>query len=249
MSEDVFNLMNDSFEDMDGRLHILEQNIPIEQQFEYFRTSENIRRSMRNIRQEDLNRFEEDLQSLTLSKAKKKKILSTLALSKEVRAYRMLEEYVKKPEEGLANWAQMALIESRMLIESDLSGERHVYISTGLGGKDGKLRYYVLLLSDKGQAFLPYQKDIMKKEFEYFSSKGDTNIEKIHIGNGFVEIYMLSPINNNLKFLLEHVVNECNNFGSFISPIITVTNVKALSRAEINMVIRHLRNTVAARLK
>ncbi len=61
--------------------------------------------------------------------------------------YRAIESFIEEAEEALGFLGILALNESRMLLESKILDENQVFISTGLGGKDEKLRYFVVLMS------------------------------------------------------------------------------------------------------
>ena len=58
-------------------------------------------------------------------------VISIDYLKKSVRAYRLLEEYTQHPDPEVTDWAYMALMESRISLESDFSDEKQIYISTG----------------------------------------------------------------------------------------------------------------------
>ena len=45
------------------------------------------------------------------------------------------------------------------------------------------------------------------------------------------------PVRAYIKSILDQVINECNQYGDFISSIFTVTNVKELSEEEIQEII------------
>ncbi|MDR1525900.1 MAG: hypothetical protein LBS79_11705 [Tannerella sp.] len=235
--EDVFKRFHESFQNMDGRFHILEHRVPVEQQMEYFRFSDRIRKAVYRLNDFDYQQYEVDLQDGSLSKERKKRILSILASSKQVRAYRLLEKYVQESDPELVNWAYMALMESRITLESELSGEKQIYISTGLGGRGEKLRFYVLILSSLNVPFLDYQHEVIEKEFEYALSKNDCEIERLTIGGHYVELVFLIPVRADLKKILEDIIRECNLYGNFLSEIFTVTNVKELSQAEVDHIV------------
>ena len=57
----------------------------------------------------DYTAFRESLSNPESTTDYKKYILSMLATSREVKAYRMLEDYVQHPDEDVSNWAYMAL--------------------------------------------------------------------------------------------------------------------------------------------
>lgn len=202
---DVFKKFRDSFSKMDGHFHILEQRVPVELQMEYFKYSEQVRkeRAKPDLNDMDYTAFRESLSNPESTTDYKKYILSMLATSREVKAYRMLEDYVQHPDEDVSNWAYMALMESRISLESELSDEKQIYISTGLGGKGEKLRFYVLMLSRDRKPFLEYQRKVIEREFAYFLPKADCEIERLTIGEQYVELVFLIPVRADIKLTLD----------------------------------------------
>ncbi|MFR8354691.1 MAG: hypothetical protein ACLVEJ_02765 [Parabacteroides sp.] len=183
--------------------------------------------------------FRESLSNPESTTDYKKYILSMLATSREVKAYRMLEDYVQHPDEDVSNWAYMALMESRISLESELSDEKQIYISTGLGGKGEKLRFYVLMLSRDRKPFQEYQRKVIEREFAYFSCRRPTayETERLTIGEQYVELVFLIPVRADIKLTLDKVINECNQYGDFLSDIFTITNVKELTQQEVTDII------------
>ncbi|WP_320981125.1 hypothetical protein [Parabacteroides goldsteinii] len=236
---DVFKKFRDSFSKMDGHFHILEQRVPVELQMEYFKYSEQVRkeRAKPDLNDMDYTAFRESLSNPESTTDYKKYILSMLATSREVKAYRMLEDYVQHPDEDVSNWAYMALMESRISLESELSDEKQIYISTGLGGKGEKLRFYVLMLSRDRKPFQEYQRKVIEREFAYFLPKADCEIERLTIGEQYVELVFLIPVRADIKLTLDKVINECNQYGDFLSDIFTITNVKELTEQEVTDII------------
>ena len=242
---DVFKKFRDSFSKMDGHFHILEQRVPVELQMEYFKYSEQVRkeRAKPDLNDMDYTAFRESLSNPESTTDYKKYILSMLATSREVKAYRMLEDYVQHPDEDVSNWAYMALMESRISLESELSDEKQIYISTGLGGKGEKLRFYVLMLSRDRKPFLEYQRKVIEREFAYFLPKADCEIERLTIGEQYVELVFLIPVRADIKLTLDKVINECNQYGDFLSDIFTITNVKELTEQEVTDIINKNANS------
>lgn len=236
---DIFKKFRDSFSKIDGHFHILEQRVPVELQMEYFKYSEQVRkeRAKPDLNDMDYTAFRESLSNPESTTDYKKYILSMLATSREVKAYRMLEDYVQHPDEDVSNWAYMALMESRISLESELSDEKQIYISTGLGGKGEKLRFYVLMLSRDRKPFQEYQRKVIEREFAYFLPKADCEIERLTIGEQYVELVFLIPVRADIKLTLDKVINECNQYGDFLSDIFTITNVKELTQQEVTDII------------
>lgn len=240
--EDVFKRFYNAFRNMDGHFHILEHRVPVEQQMEYFKYSDRVRKSVGEMSDADYERYTAELENAELPKDEKKRILATLATSKQVRAYRLLEQYAQHSDEELVNWAYMALMESRITLETELSGEKQIYISTGLGGKGKKLRFYILIISSDGKVFEEYQRGVIEKEFGYALPKKECEIERLTISDRYVELVFLVPVKFDIRKILEDVIRECNLYGNFLSEAFTVTNVKELSREEVEQIIDKYKN-------
>jgi len=242
--KDHYNRFQQFLNESDGEFRILEHHVPLETQLEYYKNSNRLRsvmilrKSAISAVEADYLQFVSDLQNPETSKEEKKQILSILAVSKQIKAYRILEKYQQHPDKELTDWAYMALMESRMALESEFSDERLIYISTGLGGKGNKLRFYILLLSTTGNPFLDYQRQVIEREFAYAMSNEDGEIEQLTIHDNYVEILLLAPIQADIKKILTDIVHECNQFGDFISDIVTLTNVKKLSEKEIAKILK-----------
>ena len=217
---DIFKKFRDSFSKIDGHFHILEQRVPVERQMEYFKYSEKNRKDQDkpDISKMDFSVFEDSLDDPESTVEHKKYVLSILATSRQVKAYRILEEYAQAPDPDVADWAYMALMESRIALESELSDEKQIYISTGLGGKGEKLRFYVLILANELKPFLEYQKKVIEREC--------------------MELVFLIPVRADIKQALDKVINECNQYGNFLSQVFTITNVKELSAEEVEEIIK-----------
>ncbi len=166
---DVFKKFRDSFSRMEGHFHILEQRVPVELQMEYFKYSENVRKENRPPRPLSEDECETLYNTLlteeTKDKTEKRYLLSQLATSKSVRAYRLLEEYTQHPDPEVTDWAYMALMESRISLE------------------------------------------------------------------------FLIPVRTDIKATLDRVINECNQYGDFLSNVFTITNVKELTAEEVSEII------------
>ena len=235
--EKIFKNLNASFLDRGGRLHVLDHRVPIEQQLEYFKYAQKVRKAMKNRKEIDYNQCQINLESIDLPNKVKKMALSVLASSSEIRAYRLIEQYMQHPDEELINWASMALIECRMALESELTGEKQIFISTGLGGKGEKFRFYVLIPSSQGVSFALYQREVIEKEVGYLMPQYECEVERLTIQDNYVELVFLLPVSVDIRKIVEKLIVECNLYGNFLSEMHVVTNVKELSQNEINQVI------------
>ncbi len=211
--------------------HMLEDSVPIEEQMKYFRYFEKLR--VENI---PFNRDEEIdiLFSSDASVERKKQSLSLLATIPDVTAYRSIETYQSSPlEPELSDWASMSLISSRIVLSSDLSGQQQIYVSSGLGGMDKKLRFFSLFTTTDREPFTDLQKEIVEREFHFQLKQSDIEIEKIEMHDNYFTILMLLPIDRDVQTNLRDAVNECNQYGSFLDTRFLLTNTKILSESEI----------------
>ena len=220
-----------------GQLSIIELRVPVETQMEYFHTSNKMRgKSDRPaINADDAPKLYDD----SVSEETKKGIISNFALSHDVKLYRFLQEFHAAQAEGshLRDWTSMALVEFRISIESELLDEKQVYISTGLGGRDYMLRYCVVMIAEDKKPFLPYQREMIEREIPFGLAAYGCEAERIVVHDLHVEMMMLAPLTGNIKTALANVVEECNSYGNFISPDVTVTNIREFTEEEIQCLI------------
>lgn len=233
--EDVFKQFHDSFSQLEGHFHILEQRVPVNIQMEYFKYSEDMRKqeTPEPLTDEEIDVLFSLLEIPEASEKEKKHLLTTLAISKSVKAYRLLENYAGHSDHRVADWAYMALMESRISLESEFSNEKQIYISTGLGGKAEKLRFFVLFIAKDRLPFQDYQRHIIEREFPYLLSHEDCEIERLTVETNYVEMVFLVPVRADIKGILDKVITECNQYGDFLSNMFTITNVKELSESEV----------------
>lgn len=216
--------------------HILEDLVPIEEQMEYFRYFERLRRENAPfVRDEEIS----ILFSPDASIERKKRSLSLLASIPDVAAYRAIETYHSSPlEPELKNWSAMALVSSRIVLNSNLSGKQQVYISSGLGGHDKKLRFFGLFTTQNRENFTDLQKNIVESEFTFQLEQANVDIEKFEIKDNYFTILMLVPFDVDIKSILQAAIDECNQYGNFLDAKFLFTNVKILSDEEIENLLK-----------
>jgi len=163
----------------------------------------------------------------------KKEVLARMASVDSVECYRAIEAYIEHAPEPLMPWAVLALNESRMLLESKIMEQNLVFISTGLGGKDQKLRYFVVLMTRTRVDLTSTQKMVIKNEFETILKKFDAVLEKADFSGYLATITLLLPMNHSLKSVFKEAIDECNRYGNFLNDDFIVTNVRVLSFGEI----------------
>jgi len=213
-----------------GNLKVLEQKIDMDLQMEYFDCSIRIREEREEAWALDSMQY---LSEPGYSTDVKKEILARLASIEKVVCYRAIESFLKDAEEPLRSWALLALNESRMLLESKIMDENQVFISTGLGGKDEKLRYFVVLMTRLRVNLTETQQMVIKNEFDFILKKFDAVLEESNFSGYLATILLLLPMNHSLKSVFKEAIDECNSYGNFLNDDFIVTNVRVLSFGEI----------------
>jgi hypothetical protein len=224
---DVFKGLQQSLGGLKGQLHFLETSVPVEKQMEYFRYSENVRNDSR------LTSIEEQINVLHSPESSPKELkyaLTYLAVSGDIKAYRLLESYNK---EHPGEWTAMALTQAKITLESELSDEKQIFISTGLGGKGDRLRFSAFFKSNRLRTFSDYQRGLIEKEIPYSIAQEDGEVEEIVIAENYFTVLFLVHITVNVKVMFENAVNECNQYGNFINGDFIITNVKIFSEEDI----------------
>jgi len=164
----------------------------------------------------------------------KKRILILLAHLGTSESCKVLEKYLNVSEGNLRGWALLSLKECRTFLESVLLQEEDGFISTGLGGKDNKLRYYFIVSSKDALPFSEIHKDNLRRGFETISHKYRSEIEEINFEATYAMIGILIPMDVAVGEVMEGGISECNKMGDFLVPDYYVTNVKKPTCKEIS---------------
>lgn len=230
-NDNIYDKIMELFGKIPENFSILEEQIDIKVQMSYFEDSKEQKGSA--LDKDEVLSSVTDLYESSIDNEQKKKILVKLANLDDVEAFRAIENYVNQADIELKDWAALALQESRMTIESSLLDENQVIISTGLGGKGKKLRYFAALATKEAQNFSVLQKRLVAKELEFALRKYDGEIEALDFNNNYCTFLSLVPLNVSIKELIKLSIEECNQIGDFISERFILTNVKVLSIEEI----------------
>lgn len=211
--------------------HILEDLVPLDIQMDYFKYFDNLRKEKPSF---DKDEEVSILFSPGVDIERKKKSLTLLASIPDVGAYRTIETYHSSPaDKELAHWSSMALVSSRIILTSDLSGQQQIYVSSGLGGQDRKLRFFSLFTTSNRQEFTDLQKEMIEREFTFHLNSIDVIIEQIDIKSNYFTLLILFPFDEDIKSRLNSAVKECNQYGNFLDARFLFTNVKILNEKEI----------------
>ncbi|MCF8295209.1 MAG: hypothetical protein K9I34_04010 [Bacteroidales bacterium] len=226
------------FGDGTVNLKILEEVIDINLQLEYFKLAGDIK-SNPDKYPEFI--FDENFQIDTLvdDPEKFRIYIIQLAQSANPKAFGCIEKIIEKQSGLLRGWAVLALQEARMVLEAALLEENHVFISTGLGGKSNKLRYFIVLIHKDEESFSDFQRKILNNEIQYKFNTQGPEIEKIEIIQGFVFLTALLPISCALGDFFRELISNCNEYGDFLDEKYIITNVKILTLDEVKDFIKN----------
>lgn len=233
--DDIYNQLKKLLADSGGNFNILEEQIDIDLQVEFFEMMNDFKKDGDDREEiQDLTKVEKSLNNKDISNQEKKQLLVNLAGIKEnPEAYRVIERFVKTKNKDLENWATLALQHSRINLESHFLDEQQVFISTGLGGKQDKLRYFMVCRLKKEIEVSEAQRKIVETEFEHIFNKYHSVIENIKHREQYFSVIALIPIDVSLNEVIKAAIDESNNYGDFIHSKFLVTNVKILQKNEI----------------
>ncbi|MDR1368677.1 MAG: hypothetical protein LBJ72_00930 [Dysgonamonadaceae bacterium] len=230
-NNDIFDEFQQSLESLKGNFHVLETDIPVEKQMEYFNFSEGVRKSI------DKNAVGSQigvLNDVSATARERKYAMAYLAVSGDVKAYRALETYSKEHSER-DDWMAMALLQAKITLESEFSDQKQVFISTGLGGKGHSLRFFSLFKSNDLKPFSAYQSELIGKEIPFHIHKYGGETEELEIEENYFTVVFLIDLKANIKKMLEEALGECNQYGDFINRSFVVTNMWRYNEKQIQI--------------
>lgn len=232
MEEDnIYKKIQEAISSLPENFSILEEQIDVELQMEYFNYSRDLKTG---FSVDLILQHQADLFDPAIPLDEKKNLLVLLASQEKVEAFRTIEKYAKNPDPELRQWSILALQESRMVIQSSLMDEQQVYISTGLGGKDQKLRYFVVFICNENvEEYSTVQRKLIRDELEYALAHNNGILEEISFEKDLAIALLLLPVKSDIQGVFSSVINECNQYGDFVRQDIIITNVKRMSVSEI----------------
>jgi hypothetical protein len=233
--DNIYDKIQELLGSVKGQLSILEDQIDLDVQMEYYSYAKKV---STESKPEDVVKIKDAISRDDLPFEDQKNLLVRLAAVDDVEAYRILEKYVKEPHPGLRDWAYLALQENRMLIESKILDENQILISTGLGGKGLKLRYFTAFISSGKHPFTSLQQRIIHEEVESLLEKSGGELETISFDKEICSLISIIPLKIPVQTLFSKVIKECNILGEFIQQNPIINNVKILTSGEIRVCIR-----------
>jgi len=230
-SDSVYRRIQEFFGGLNNNFSLMEDPVDVAVQMNYFETSG---RQRENIKEEEMLAQKDKLFDPFVSADKKKVLLVQMASVPSPEIYRALEKYTQTCDADMKEWAKLALQENRLLLESHLLDNRQIFISTGLGGKGNKLRYFVVLINKNSSDLKPFEQKVVQDEMSYALQKYDGELEKLDFMQRYTTMRVVVPISSDLTRLFREGLEECNQFGDFLATDFIVTNMKEMSEEEIH---------------
>ena len=235
-----FDSLNDFLSQMEDNVSIISGNIPVEIQLQYYKFIEKLDK---NLNKEEINERADMLFTPEMDIEEKKKLLVQLASFDDVKFFRTIEKYNKQPDPELKHWASMAYNHAKVNLENSFLPEKKILISTGLGGKGSKLRYFVVLLKDNQTSpFTETEKKVVKNEIDIVFKENDVELETLEFNDNYLTLKMLLSLKVPVQSIFLQIISNCNELGRFMSEHFIVTNVKELKHREIQDIIKKENN-------
>ena len=171
----------------------------------------------------------------------KKRMLILLAHLGTIESAKKLEKYLKVSERGLKDWAVLSLKECRMFLESVFLNEEGGFISTGLGGKGNKLRYYFIVSKRHGRPLTGAEKETVQEAFQASSDEYGLELEELTIEGDYAMVGILVPMEVAVGEVIEGGIRQCNITEEVLSVDYYVTNVGKPTKEEISRYLRGVR--------
>jgi len=228
--------------DLEGKFNnfsVVESPIDLSVQKEYLDLSDSI--GFDNVNYEEILTEANRLFDQGTPIEAKKRILILLAHLRTMESSKILERYLKVSEGTLKDWAILSLKECRMFLESVLLKEEEGFISTGLGGRDTKLRYYVIVSTREGRTLTRSERETIEEGFKGSSDEYESEIEEISFGTNYAMMGILIPMHVAVGEVIEDGIRRCNRIGEILFVDYYVTNVKKPTKGEISRYLRDIR--------
>ncbi len=238
MEDNLYDKLKSLTGKFPDKLNIIEEQIDVKLQMEYFKHSSKLKKKLTDESGYTLEDFPDIYDPEHTNESIKEQLIK-LASMDDPKAYRIIEEYLKNGRPELREWTLLAQQESKMLLESSLLEENQIFISTGLGGRGNMLRYFIVFIGEKTEAFNDFQQNIISSEFSFALKTNQSELEKITFDGNLATLLVLIPFEVPFQKVFRDAITECNNYGNFLKPNFLVTNVKTLTTQEIRDFIQH----------
>jgi REP element-mobilizing transposase RayT len=180
------------------------------------------------------------LLSAETSPDEKKKCLILLAREGTAEACLMINKFVETADQDLADWAILALETCWLLTESRLFDKEMGMLISGLGGEDGRLRYFFVVPSKDGLVLTDAHQKELEQAFARACNRFDSIMEKFQVHRDHITLLLLIPQDVAVATVIEGGIAESNQNSRLLHPDYFVTNTNIPTDEEILHYVRHL---------
>jgi len=138
----------------------------------------------------------------------------------DISSYRTIEAIIKDGDPKLKEVAHVALKFARLHLENKIQDEPVGFISSELGGKENKLRYYFAIKSK--EPIINDREFFIEKNIKEISIKMDSELEEIENHGNYILIKILVSMDVAIGNVIENLITRCE----FIEEGYLVTNVE-----------------------
>ncbi|MGQ1891960.1 hypothetical protein ACT29H_16085 [Thermophagus sp. OGC60D27] len=220
-----------------GEIQVMEREVSLDTQMAYMRMSKEVKKE---LRPELVSSGKYELWDENASKQSKRKRLAALASIGTPDAIRTLQSYYENPDKGLEDWTYLALQECKLIFQASMLDHPPMFISTGLGGRGQKLRFFGAFFSKDGRDFDQTRQHVISGEVEYMFEKFNGKLEFIAFSGQFVTFWGLVPIDVSLNEKVKMAIEEANLLGGGLRRDFVLTNVKKLTFFELGEILKKI---------
>jgi len=228
----IYNKLKELLDKAGGKYTILEEQVDVDLQMKFYEFSHELAKNKRTS--EEIMSDVALLYDTMVELEDKKRILVELSESESVEGFRELERFLKVVDKDIKSWAILSYQHCRIGLESKLLDENKVFISTGLGGKEDKLRYFIAFKTKLNTDFTETQIKIIDNEFSFVYKKNNCVIEEIKYVDQYLTILAIMPVDCVINDVIVSAINEVNLYGDFLHADYLITNVKILEKGDID---------------
>ncbi|MBB6275680.1 hypothetical protein [Porphyromonas circumdentaria] len=225
----------------DAAIFQIDGYVPLSIQQEYFNTSRSmIASSPPKMSEEEVLKIEESLYSKSIPEEVHKLQLIKLAISYQVTAYRVIQDYLQVSPPSMYYWAVLSEFQARIHLHSTLAEQEKAFIfTTGLGGRNGLLRIMAVAHTPKWVPLEQYQINMVREEFSVAVEKLQGEVEEILVRENYFRFCFLLPIGIEPRRFYTDFASFCNEFGNFLDmKELLLTNERPIAESDIQELYR-----------
>lgn len=148
----------------------------------------------------------------------KEQLLPIFAHLGTLKAYQFLNQYLNKPDKDLKTWAQMALCECILLMESCLKNGSIGTLSQDDDTNTGRLLYSFVFLPVVNRPFKKNDIDKIKESLNTITPFYNSALKHFDLVENYITIEVAIPFDYAIAHFANDFISECNNPTEFMFP-------------------------------